>query len=346
MGTVDQDGIGVEAPSRRPDPVSSLRPRVVGVVDANALLSSIHNQCKTGWPTYFLRMQGIGTAKLYAADHVFTEVYKKLPRFVGRAGTTPTLSELRACFEEQYLPLLRFATISEAALLEDDIQLITDADDRPTGALAKLVAPCLVFSEDRDLRRPGFAPERWRESAGAAADVATGDLALQSATAMVGLPAAGAVYGTRAVAVKLEVSPWLLGGAFAAVAAALLSDRRRRSRTRSALAAFGSTVLEVLAPMVESQQRGLERLREDMYYAPANPSTKQLVAAAMARSSYPLLPSEISDAIESDRCAPTASEIRTLLSAEPEFLRPQGERYRWELGRHSAPWTGTLPLPD
>ena len=164
-------------------------------------------------------------------------MYEKLPKLVGQAGTSPTLSELRVCFEEQYLPLLRFVTINESALLEPDVQLIPDVDDRPTGALAKLVAPCLVFSEDKHLRRPGFAPAKWRQSAGAAADVAEGGVAMVGAAAVVGLPAAGAVYGTRAVAVQLEVSPWLLGGAFAAFAAALLSDRSRRTRTRSALAA-------------------------------------------------------------------------------------------------------------
>lgn len=242
--------------------------------------------------------------------------------------------------------MLSFVRINEAALLEPDIQLIPDADDRPTGALAKLVAPCLVFSEDKDLRRPGFAPERWRVSAGAAADVATGDVAMQSVAALVGLPAAGAMYGTKAVAVRLEVNPWLLGGAFAAVAAVLLADPRRRSRTQSVLAAIGSTMLDVLGPLVEAQQLGLERLREDIYFAPANPSTKQLVAAVLARSRYPLLPSEISETIESERTAPTASEIRSLLAAEPEFLRPQGERYRWQLGRRSASWAGALPLLD
>lgn len=48
---------------------------------------------------------------------------------------------------------------------------ITDPDDVPTGKLAKLIAPCVVFSEDKHLRRPGLAPNRWRDVAKAGVDL-------------------------------------------------------------------------------------------------------------------------------------------------------------------------------
>jgi hypothetical protein len=35
---------------------------------------------------------------------------------------------------------------------------ITDPDDVPTGQLAKLIALCAVFSEDKHPRKPGLAP--------------------------------------------------------------------------------------------------------------------------------------------------------------------------------------------
>ena len=42
---------------------------------------------------------------------------------------------------------------------------ITDPDDVPTGQLAKLIAPCVVFSEDKHLSKPGLAPPAWRDAA-------------------------------------------------------------------------------------------------------------------------------------------------------------------------------------
>jgi hypothetical protein len=51
---------------------------------------------------------------------------------------------------------------------------ITDPDDVPTGQLAKLIAPCVVFSEDRHLRKPDLAPPAWREAAQFAVDLAGG----------------------------------------------------------------------------------------------------------------------------------------------------------------------------
>ena len=57
---------------------------------------------------------------------------------------------------------------------EPQVLAITDPDDVPTGQLAKLIAPFIVFSEDKHLRRPGLAPADWRLVAQLAVDVADG----------------------------------------------------------------------------------------------------------------------------------------------------------------------------
>jgi hypothetical protein len=46
-----------------------------------------------------------GTAALYAPDHIYTEVYRRLPK-IARSSPVP-LAVLRERFEAEYLPALR-----------------------------------------------------------------------------------------------------------------------------------------------------------------------------------------------------------------------------------------------
>ncbi len=144
--------------SMRLDPYCSLTPRLLGVVDANAILSSVDNDCRKGphWRSRLLRMTSDGTAVLYAPDHIYTEVYRRLPK-IARSSPVP-LDVLRERFEASTCPYLRYVTVDTAAIADPQVLAITDPDDLPTGQLAKLIAPCVVFSEDRHLQaRPGTA---------------------------------------------------------------------------------------------------------------------------------------------------------------------------------------------
>jgi hypothetical protein len=146
----------------RLDPYCSGGRRFLGVVDANALLSCVGNDCRKGpyWRSGLLRMTDRDTAALYASDHIYGEVYEHLPR-IARWSKVPT-KVLRARFEEKYLPVLRFVTADTSDIADPQVLAITDPDDVPSGQLAKLIVPCVVFSEDRHLRKPGLAPEDWR----------------------------------------------------------------------------------------------------------------------------------------------------------------------------------------
>lgn len=151
--------------SVRLDPYCSLAPLFLGVVDANAILSSVDNDCRKGphWRSRLLRMASGGTAVLYVPDHVYGEVYRRMPK-IARSSPVP-LAVLRERFEAEYLPVLRYDTVDAAAIAEPQVLAVTDPDDVPTGQLAKLIAPCVVFSEDKHLRKPGLAQPVWREAA-------------------------------------------------------------------------------------------------------------------------------------------------------------------------------------
>jgi hypothetical protein len=55
------------------DTYSRYSPRFVVVLDADALLSSVDNHCRSGRSPRLLRIADSSDAKVYAADHVYGE---------------------------------------------------------------------------------------------------------------------------------------------------------------------------------------------------------------------------------------------------------------------------------
>lgn len=228
---VDDKQLGMLVASMRLDPYCSGSHRFVGVADANALLSCVGNDCRkgTGWQSDLLRATNRGIATLYASDHVYWEVYEHLPK-IARWSKVP-VPVLRARFETNYLPRLRFVTVDAAAIADPQVLAITDPDDVPTGQLAKLVAPCVVFSEDRHLRKPGLAPDNWRAAAGCAIDLieaAARQQTIWRATDGLCIPVSGAVELFKFVGRRTGVSPWAIAGLVGVGAAFYLKSPERR----------------------------------------------------------------------------------------------------------------------
>ena len=333
----DGERLAAGASEMRLDPYCSLRPRFLGLTDANAVLSSVDNDCRNGWRSRLLRMTDRGTASLYAPDHVYGEIYEHLPRLA--ACSRVPVQELRRHFEEEYLPALRFVTMSAEQSADSQVLAITDPDDVPLGQLAKLVAPCVVFSEDRHLRRPGLAPADWRGAAGFAVDVADG----QSKQRVVGMAAVGPGWGLiellKFISRKTSLPAWLLGLVLAGGGAYFL---RKPERLRT-LSEQIVPVLETLSTLIEAamaqEQRGLAGLREVILPPPEAPTARQQVAIILARQREPLLAQQIQDLISEHFAAetvPTSVEIRGVLGDGPEFA--EVGRYRWQFGRLTSPW--------
>ncbi len=74
-------------------------------------------------------MTSVGSAVLYAPDHIYGEVYRRLPR-IARSSPVP-LDTLRARFEAQYLPALRYVTVDTTGIADPQVLAITDPDDVP-----------------------------------------------------------------------------------------------------------------------------------------------------------------------------------------------------------------------
>lgn len=313
------------------------RPRFITVVDTDALLASVDNHTRSSRPTRILRMTNAETSYLYAADHVYREVYARLPKI---AATTPSsLDDLRACFEQQYLPQLVFVTVFADNEPGDRVGAVTDVTDRPTAILADLVAPCLVLSGDKHLRKSGFAPTDWRAAAHHGAAVADANLHLQSTTSAVALPVVGAVAGVSALGRRIGVAPWLIATLVACGGWLLLDNPQRRKTTKEVLGYLGTYLLETITTASAQERAGLAELHK-VLLEPVEPlSLKHRVAAVLARAHEPLLAGDLQAELSDHNTTPTptVAEIRSVLEACPEFTTPQ--RHRWQLGRPAGPRT-------
>ena len=325
--------------SMRLDPYCSLTPRFLGVVDANAILSSVDNDCRKGpyWRSRLLRMTSGGTAVLYAPDHIYTEVYRRLPK-IARSSPVP-LETLRERFETEYLPALRYVTVDTAAIADPQVLAITDPDDVPTGQLAKLIAPCVVFSEDRHLRKPGLAPPAWRDAAQFAVDLASGVTGQRITGNLATLPLRGGAELAAFLSRKTGISPWIIGGITAVAAAYALSSPQRRHTVGKYMVPVAEALVEEMERSAALEQSGIAGLREILLAALPAPDVKQQAAIVLARHNEPLLAREVQQRLlrlfPGDR-VPTVAEIRASLRDGPEFVQPEG--YRWQFGREAGPW--------
>ena len=327
------------AASVRLDPYSWGSPRFVGVVDANAILSSVGNDCRKGtyWRSGLLRMTDKRTAALYAAAHVYGEVYEHLPE-ISRWCKIP-VGVLQTRFEKQYLPLLRFVTVDMTEVIDPVVLAITDVDDRPTGQLAKLVAPCVVFSEDRHLRKPGLAPDDWRLITTFAVNlVEAAAKQYQAGAAANGfsLPLSAAIELIKFTARRTGLSPWLIGGVVVGAGALVLKNPERRKAAGKRIMPIVDALGKEMNAAAAQEQRGIQGLREVMLPAPAVPSVKQQAAIVLARQPDPLLAHEVQELMLTHfrrELVPTVAEVRAVLIDGSEFVQPR--RYRWQLGRQA-----------
>jgi hypothetical protein len=313
----------------------------LGVVDANAIIASVDNDRRSGRRSRMLEGTVFSALPLFASTHVYWEVYRRMPK-VARSSPVP-LEELIAHFEAEYLPVLRFVDVDMSSPFPS-VERVSDPDDQPTAQLAYLLAPVVVLSEDKHLRRPGIAPPNWREAAGRAPAIARATGQQTGMSASVVLPIWGAWKGSAAIAHRLELprgSALVLLAALAAGATAYV----RRMPERKAMAK------DVLIAMLEEFGKQAEiittegaALREVALARLPSATAEARVASMLARSKDPLLTREIASRMEYEAPgeALTEREVRDILQSSPEFVR--NGRYRWQVGYEAAP--NDRPIPE
>ncbi len=172
---------------------------------------------------------------------------------------------------------------------------ITDPDDVPTGQLAKLIAPCAVFSEDRHLCKPGLAPPEWREVAQFGVDLVEGITGQRITGNLAALPFRGGAELIRFLGRKTGISPWIIGGIVVAGAAIVLKSPERRQAISKYAIPVAEAFIKEMEQSTALEQRGLAGLREVLLAALPEPSVKQQAAIVLARQDEPLLARQVQE---------------------------------------------------
>lgn len=316
------------------------------MVDANAILSSVDNDCR----------KGAALAVPAAADDQRRHRRPVRPRphllrgVPAAAQDRPVQPGAAKCAPRkvrgQVPARAAVRQVDTAAIADPQVLAITDPDDVPTGQLAKLIAPCVVFSEDRHLRKPGLAPTAWRDAAQFAVDLAAGVTGQRITGNLATLPFRGGAGLLAFLSRKTGISPWIIGGITAVAAAYVFSSPQRRHTVGRYVVPVAEALVEEMERSAALEQHGIAGLREILLAALPEPDVKQQAAIVLARSDEPLLAREVQQRalrlFPGDR-VPAVTELRTALRDGPEFVQP--ERYRWQFCREAGPWRGRYREP-
>ena len=306
--------------------------RFVVVVDTDAILSSVDNDLRRNHRSRLLRMTDTGTARVFAAPHVYDECYRRLPRVAPAAALA---SRYLRRFEEEYLPRIRFADPGTRFPTDEAAAAVAAVDpaDEPTARLAWLLAPVIVLSGDKDLRRPGLAPSDWRRTAGAVADVAHADAATLAVTAAVMAPTVGTVSLVRWGAHRLRIPPAVITAVVAGASWVWLADTHRRSavkaRLNSSLAPLGNRVAEAYA----AGAAGAESARSEEVARQGDPPLEQQIAALVARARQPLTATAVRDALRQSPLCDERLDVQQVFAVLRRLPAATEEpRHHWRVG--------------
>jgi hypothetical protein len=301
--------------------------RLPVVLDTNVLLSDCeHVVARKGRPSFLLQSARLPVARLFATERVKAEVERHLPAHATRSGLDP--KQAMQTWHEQFVPLMRFVEIEgEPSDPRVAALALRHPNDGPTGLLAELLAPCLVFSRDKDLLNTGIAEREWVELTSKAQSVA--ELQAITSGGLLGAALTGALIweGGRVIVAAARSAPTptvLIGVVTLSLARSYWnSDRgvRRRSEARSLLGDAGRGVGSVWSRADEAR-----RLLEAAAFVPQTDRTDMAQAArVVAVAPTPPRPSEVAS-----RAGISTQKATALLRASA-FLRTDEGTYM--LGR-------------
>jgi hypothetical protein len=318
--------------------IAGLPPRALVSVDTDFILDQA--AAKLGASIPAARTMGAGSIRSFAPRGVADEIAWTYEAAARHRRVNP--HRLLEVVNDQFLPPFRFVDMSPIDFsLDRRLIGIKDQVDRDVAYLGLLLAPSHVFSHDRHLRMPGFAPATIEDlntilPAGVAVEVSDGALVTTGFAVRTG--AAGVSYAGNAIAVRLQIPLWVVG-LFAAIVFGLvvklaLSTPERRNKVAQALMTIGAEV----AKMADRQALGQALLEQRSLEAPVA-SLESRIFRALALARQPLLAREIQAAVDPRGGIPTERELRDFLVGHPSFARIG--RYRWQLGRQL-----TIRRPD
>jgi len=324
---------------------ADLLPAIVPMVaDTNFLLSDALYSVAHDRVTAYQRGLRSGSMRCFAARHVLPELQKHLLRRARERGLN--VDQVIARWQVRYAPFLRFVDVADCVPDDDRVRRVATRhiNDAPTAALAVLLAPVHVLTEDPDLIDNGFGDRAWLVLTQAA-----GDLGAVDEAAMITIAGLTIAVNTTTAFIEQVRGSRLLQNVLLVAAGAIgaLATTHRR-RLPSLWQRFGWPLVESAGTIYFKQ---LERRRSATALLSATavqPSTVELsqdVSRLLAVASAPLTATAIARAVwERQDGSPyrnTFREVRELLTTNAAFVSVG--RHGWTLG---APCIAALAPGD
>jgi hypothetical protein len=312
--------------------------RAAVVLDTKAVINSACHHVRHGCSGRLdqaILLCHLGLVPLFAPHHVIEEVDEHLAERALQEGHDPVA--VTHVWNQQLRPHIRVVDLEIRDHLDPRLRgvLATDPDDLSTAALALLLAPAVVFTDDADLVDNGFASRAWwTEAAGDVLIIAMADGQVLGAIIGVGTTITGIGYGTvavvhavrRAPLVTITVAVVVLTGAW------LLLRRSRPGRGRASFKELGTAAGTAWREMQESRQAAAARLPWVPIPTGRAPTLEERCARILARITGTLSAAEVHEQLRRDTAhpAPSVAEVRAALRGHRAFV--QVGRGRWQLG--------------
>lgn len=301
----------------------------VVVCDTNAIFGDACDALTRGVRSPILRAIDAGFLVALMSDQAYRElgwVYQRAAR-----GYRVDAEELHRLLESEYLPRIPVVTVPTGeAARASEIDQVRDPDDRAHAQLARLIAPCTIYSHDKDLRGPGYAPpdRAAYDSRLAQVDAVAVYLELQIGAAVgLNLTGVAASAAVRAVLRRSGVARFGVAAVLAAGATAITLALRSPSR-RGQIAAALAEMAEAVGALVQDGEGARQALAASpLVQADLEPALEVRLASVLARRPA-LTITEVRSELGPE--VPPHAVVKAALEGHPSFERDA--RGHWTLG--------------
>lgn len=260
---------------------------------------------------------------LFATESVRGEVEEHLA--AAAAAVHIPIECAERAWRDHYAPVISFVELAPLPTCDPRLVRLSDADldDLPTGSLAELLGPCLVFSADRHLLSTGIARRDWGNLMTHALDVGRFQAGQSGTIMVVFLIGALAVEGGSAVAglARRAPVPALALGGLAGLLLYGYSASDRGGRHRGDIHSVAVQAWDRLGPFLVRVSECEQLLEQAAFIPEGDPSELALVARVVATSPHPRRPSEIAARTS------LSTQKATSILASPIFTRTNDGAY-------------------
>jgi hypothetical protein len=308
-------------------------PRAIEVIvwDADALLGDACRMLAGPGRSEILAAIDAGIFVALMSERAYLEVGWMYPKAARGHGVDE--NALRGLIEAEYLSRTRVVTLPTALdvawvpLIDD----VNDPDDIQHAQLARLVAPCSIYSHDGDLRRPGYAPRdraAYDQGLETVATVTHHRETLVGVTISANFAAMGALAAAKSAARRLQTRPsWVLLGALLATATAVTLVLRHPERRRRVGSATGRLLDTLEGAVTRNTEACLELAAASLVPVEPQPRLEARVASFLARNLDTTI-TALRDGLGSG--APAGPTLQALLKSHPSFAATRP--HHWALG--------------